>query len=106
MLKKFLEYSINENSTTKSRVLFVESHNGDYGALSFKNVHSGTKVVDIMNNPDDYKPATDDEGDWQLSVLEFDGDINDGFVEFVRDHILDYDQSKHENFYLENEEIG
>jgi hypothetical protein len=74
---------------------------GDYSATEFENEHGGTPVIDIINNPDQYK--SEDEL-WEIDVIEV-GEVDQRFVDFIRNHIEDYDYSKHKTFYLENENV-
>jgi len=108
ILKKYNEYSINENSENKSRIIYVSG--GDYASLQFKDTFEVTKVIDIINNPDNYKSEGQesimhDDPYWELRILDFNGDINEEFVSFIKSTIQTYDDSKHENFWLENETI-
>lgn len=74
---------------------------GDYSAAEFENEHGGTPVIDIINNLDQY--ISEDEL-WDIEVIEV-GEVSPLFVEFIRQHIEDYDFSKCETFYLENENV-
>lgn len=74
----------------------------DYGALEFENEHGGTPVIDIINNPEIFQ--SEDES-WEITIVEV-GEVSPLFVEFIRNEIEDYDDSKHKTFYLENEKIG
>lgn len=79
----------------------------DYGALSFSQEHSGVLVQDIINDLDKYEPSEDDDQYWELSVHEFKGNVEDfdpAFLKWIRDQI-DYDTTKHEYYYFENETI-
>lgn len=79
----------------------------DYAALNFKNAHKGTKVADIIKNQFDYlsTPEQEDNGEfWDLEVYEF-GEIDTEFAKFIRDQYQDYDDSKHQTFYLETEVV-
>jgi hypothetical protein len=74
---------------------------GDYSAIEFENEHGGTPVIDVINNIDQYK--SEDEL-WEIDVIEV-GEVDQRFVDFIRNHIEDYDYSKHKTFYLENENV-
>jgi hypothetical protein len=90
-LRKFNE------SVESTRVLIIGD--GDFCAIDFKKEYSGTKVSDIINNIEKYE-----SDDWELSVRTF-GSVDPKFVNFIRDEIQDYDQSKDKNFYFEYETI-
>ncbi len=81
------------------KVLLVDS-NDDFGATHFENEYGGVKVIDIINNIDEYR----DEDYYDLTVYEF-TDIDPTFVKFIKTYIQDYDDSKNINFYLETDII-
>lgn len=74
---------------------------GDYSANEFENEHGGTPVIDIINNPDQFQS---EEELWEIDVIEV-GEVDPQFVMFIREHIEDYDYSKHKTFYLEYENV-
>lgn len=84
------------------------SSGDDYAALSFEDKFSGTPVSDIIENIDNYQSEEDsedeDEGYWEIEVVEV-GDVDPLFLAFIRENIQDYDDSKHTNFWLEDETI-
>lgn len=87
------------------KVLLVNSGD-DYAANSFENAHAGTKVLDIIANPDLFLPGEEqDEYEyWEFEVKEI-GEVSPEFIEFIRNDIQDHDGKKHTNFYLENETV-
>lgn len=87
------------------RVLKVYS-DGDYGAVEFENQYSGTLVKTIIDNINDYKQDVEEDwdADFLLHVYEF-SDICPEFVKFIKEDIIDYDDSKHTTFYLETETV-
>ena len=87
---------------SKTKVLLV-SGDGDFCANSFEAEYAGTKVKDIIDNPEKY--ASEDE-EWELEVMEFEGPIDPKFVKFIKRNIQDYDQSKTTNFFIEGDVIG
>jgi len=62
----------------------------DYAALSFEIKHGGTPVIDVINNLNEYLPSgeyDDDEnqeGYWELSVEEVEGEVTKSFIDFVK----------------------
>lgn len=94
------------------KILFV-SGEADYDALSFVNKYGDVKASSIIerfeegevfvNDDEDGKPMED----WvfSLKIIEV-GDVDMKFYEFVRQYIQDYDDSKHSNFWLENEIVA
>lgn len=91
-------------NTSKTRVLYVGAGNGDYSMMLFEEKYDGTPVIDIINDIEYYKSTKEDEGSWELKTFEYD-QVDPKFVEFVRDRIQDYDDSKHHGFYLQNETV-
>lgn len=83
---------------------------GDYAALNFQNAYSGVKVSDILVDPSKYEPeekSTDDDDEaeyWELNVHDV-GDVSPEFIDFFRNTVQDYDDSKHHNFWMENETV-
>lgn len=92
----------NEKVNEGTKVLYISGE--DYSMLIFEDKYKGTPVIDIINDLESYKSTPEDEGGWDIKVYEF-GQIDTGFVKFVRDRIQDYEDSKHHGFYLENEII-
>lgn len=80
---------------------------GDYAALSFEETWKGTKVEDIISNQFNYLPTPEQEDNemfWDFEVHEF-GDICPNFAKFIKNNYQDYDDSKHQKFYLETEVV-
>jgi hypothetical protein len=78
----------------------------DYAALHFANKHGGTAVIDIINSIEEYaaKDEEEDDGWWELSVDEVEGEVSKSFIDYVKTKI-DYDDSKHTMWYHETETI-
>lgn len=83
------------------KVLYVSSDD-DYAALEFEDAYRGTAISEIIANP---KAFESDDELWTLEVMEFE-EVDPKFIEFVRNRIQDYDESKHHNFYLETETLS
>ncbi len=73
---------------------------GDYGAMTFD--QSGISVEDA------YKAAKNNAGEWQYNIdgdevyvnsYEF-GEVDQKFIDFIRNNFIDYDQSKACDFYI------
>jgi hypothetical protein len=84
------------------KLLYIHSGD-DYAALTFEQQYGGRKVVDLLKDIDGVKRSVEYK-EVEVDVIEV-GDVDERFVKFLRDHILDYDQSKHNTFYLETETI-
>lgn len=75
----------------------------DYAALDFERYFNGKSVKEIIERFFDNEEEYD--GDFEMKLYEF-GEIDPEFIKFVCSSIQDYDQSKHENFYFENQIIN
>lgn len=88
------------------KVLKVSS-DGDFGAVHFINEHGGKSVDEIIENIDKFLPTDDNDEyeQWNLEVLEFEGVVDAEFLDFVRGDMRSYDDSKHENYWIEGENV-
>ena len=84
---------------------------GDYDACSFEAEDKGQKVSDLIVKVEAGEILTYKSQDGDVEHFDLDarvvevGEIDKRFLDFVRDDVQDYDDSKHTNFYLENEEV-
>ncbi len=81
------------------KILWVRSLNGgDYAAQAFEEKHGFESVLEaeIAAGETHFE---DIEGGWEADVLEF-GDVDDGFIAFIRESVQDEDDSKHSQFYV------
>ena len=92
------EQEINENVQGVTKVLLVTGDD-DLHAVNFEHEHCGTPVQDIIDALEVYE-----SDEWELQVFTF-GRIDPKFVEFIKERIQDYDQSKTTNFYLDTDTI-
>lgn len=97
----------NKKKQNKMKVLHVHG-DGDYAAVHFETEHGGKSVDEIIANPDKFLPTeeNDEYEQWNLEVLEFEGVIDPKFLEFARYDMRSYDDTKHENYYVEGEIVG
>lgn len=88
------------------KVLKVNS-DGDYGAVHFENQHGGKSVDEIIANPDKFLPTEEDDEyeQWNLEVLEFEGNVDAKFLDFIKTDMRSWDDRKHENFWVEGETV-
>lgn len=70
-----------------------------YSALEFERYFSGQSVKSIIERFLDGNEEHD--GDFEMEFYEFEY-IDPEFIDFVRNQIQDYDDSKHSNFYFED----
>jgi hypothetical protein len=82
------------------KVIFIRAEN-DYDALTFEENFKPTP--DIWESFDSNGSVQTKEGEEIFGdALEF-GDVDDKFIEFIKDKIVDYDASKHTNFFVVKE---
>lgn len=76
----------------------------DYSALDFSRAHTGVKVNDIITDIDSYLAP---DGEWELEVVNVpDKTISPELLNFFRNDMMDYDDSKARNFWIEGEIIN
>lgn len=84
------------------KVLFIYGDD-DYSALNFE--QSGMSKEEVykiaMDNGSRFDFETE-EGNFTVKVFEF-GEVDVQFIQFIRSHIEDYDQSKHQTFHVVEE---
>ncbi|MBT9167788.1 MAG: hypothetical protein DDT19_01131 [Syntrophomonadaceae bacterium] len=84
---------------------------GDYDALTFEEKFSGQKISDLIAQVENgkmlaYKDDESDEEATELNTRVYDvGEIDERFLQFVRNEVQDYDDVKHSNFYLETQTL-
>lgn len=89
------------------KILYIIAE-GDYDASKFEMQYHGQLVGDLIKQIEGGIPLMDNDEDYDEPV-EFStkivetGPIDGQFLNFVRGDVQDYDDSKHSNFYLENE---
>lgn len=80
-------------------MIVLEVYGNDYAAVTFEDDLEGDvkKYVDLCNeNGGDYQ---DEEAGIEFQIHEFD-EVDPDFIEWVKNTLLDYDDSKHHNFYV------
>lgn len=92
------------------KILLV-SCDADYGAMTFEQKFAGQKVSDIIIDVEAGKTFEIYDEDPDYGPVELDmrvysfGEVDRKFIEFIKDDVMDYDQSKHQNFYVEGDTI-
>lgn len=82
----------------KKRV-FLYVNGEDYSALIFEENYDKQKFYEEMVRDGVTKRVIETETEYiEVEILEF-GEIDDRFISFIRDRFMDYDYSKHSNFY-------
>jgi hypothetical protein len=73
----------------------------DYAAMIFEDETSEAEkreVFDKVLATDNHQLSDEDSGT-EFQAYEF-GQVDEAFIEFVKNDIVDYDMSKHDNFYI------
>ena len=88
------------------KILWI-SGDDDYAVLDFENSplydQPYSKLFELAwNSPEHTYSYDDGERRFDIEALEF-GDVDDKFVSFVKDRIVDYDVSKNEDFFVVEE---
>lgn len=83
-----------------TKILYIYGDE-DYAAATFEDCGIEPEVVwqEAFDSKKHIKEYDIDGDEFTAEALEFD-DIPEDFIDFVRDTVIDYDQSKHTNFYL------
>lgn len=71
----------------------------DYAALTFEESEKFKQLGEIFKDAQHGEEILLDEEEEIFGMLYDFGEVPDSFVEFVRDHVQDYDDSKHRNFF-------
>ena len=83
------------------RVLYVYGDD-DFGATTFEDEMGVKKAFEII---DENQVLSIEEKGFTVELRTFE-DVDPNFVSFVKSRVMDYDKSKHVNFYVEGEENG
>jgi hypothetical protein len=79
------------------KILYVTGD--DYAAMYVEDDLCVDKAVKMTEENGGKMTIANDEVYAELSILEF-KDVDPAFVDFVKHKIMDYDMSKHENFFV------
>lgn len=76
----------------------------DYSALNFECIVEDRQLT--FEQASELGTFEDDnyEGEITVNLVEF-REVDENFIHFVKTHMMDYDYSKSENFYTEQDEI-
>lgn len=78
------------------RVLYV--FGDDYAALQFEESEATVKGMWEKAYAENNQRFCNDAGTG-FDAYEF-GEVDQKFIDFIQDHVMDYDDSKHANFYI------
>jgi hypothetical protein len=76
---------------------------GDYGVYEFENLSETPEEVAKLIESEDIERLSEikEECDCEFEIVEFSGVIlTEEFEDFIRNNIQDYEDSKHNNFYI------
>jgi hypothetical protein len=93
-LKRFED--VNEGKSDKTKILYVFGDD-DYAVIEWKEL-SKEKQEKAIKKAEGKKMYEFSDGCF-IKILEF-GKIDPKFIDFIRDEIMDYDSSKHQDFFL------
>ena len=95
------------------KVLYVENPYGDYGAVTFEQstltvesvleemaLHDTTEIE--LSVGEDFENYDEEPTGLSFELFEF-KEVDPEFIDFIRNYIQDYDDSKHRNFYIVEE---
>ena len=79
----------------------LQVYGDDYSALEFRREHNETTVREVIDDIGSYGSE-----EWQLKIIEIpDESVSQEFLDFIRNEIQDYDDSKSNTFWMEDEII-
>jgi hypothetical protein len=86
----------------------VDGH--DYAAVTFENIFKGSTGKELIDKVESGETLAgteyDEEFEFNVRVVEVPEEtISDELLDFIKKDVVDYDDSKHSNFYLETETI-
>lgn len=82
------------------KILYIFGDN-DYTALEFENLPLGRRGDIISKAKEDINELIEWDCGCYVKVMEF-NNVDESFIDFIKNEIQDYDDSKHKNFYVLN----
>jgi hypothetical protein len=79
------------------KILFVTGD--EYSAMQINDEIGIAKAYEMTKENGGKLTIDDDETYAELSIIEF-GEVDPKFVEFINDKMIDYDSSKHTDFFV------
>ncbi len=80
-----------------TKILFVSGD--DYAAWEFeKSLYDFKEIWEKARKDPNNKYIIDDY--YEIEALEFEDEIDEEFIKFIRNRVQDYDTMKHQNFYI------
>lgn len=79
------------------KILFITGD--DYSAMGVEQEIGIEKAAKMTIDNGGSLTINDDELYAELSILEF-KEVDEKFIEFIKDKIMDYDDAKHTDFYV------
>ena len=79
--------------------VFLYATGSDFSAMDFEKYDQAQEIYEEMIQADvNEKVFESDDYYFEVKILEF-GVIDDKFIDFIRDEIMDYDQAKASDFF-------
>ncbi|ALS22154.1 hypothetical protein [Paenibacillus naphthalenovorans] len=86
-----------------NKSVFLYVYGGDFSAQDFEQKFNPDEFYEAMLIEDvKYKVIEDDESYIEVKIKEYDGDISDEAIEFIKNLLCDDDDLKHSNLYKVN----
>lgn len=81
------------------RWVFLHVNGGDYSALSFEENYDPQEFYEVMIKENKTQTMVETSEFYaDVKIEEFE-DIDDNFIAFIRNYIMDYDRSKDNDFF-------
>lgn len=81
------------------RVFLYATGDGDFPAMTFEQDYNCQNFYEEMVKENVTKKIIDTDEDYiVVKILEFDA-VDEQFITFIRNEIMDYDHSKHSDFF-------
>lgn len=88
------------------KILLIKTES-DYEAVDFENVYYGQDVTELIEKLDNGEELVGEAGVLPAEIYYVpEKELSRELVTFIRNHIQDYEHSKHTNFYLEGTKVG
>lgn len=85
---------------SETKVLWIYGED-EYHALDFDHSdHTVQDIVELVEDSDEDRIMIETEDSYYYAELYVFEKIDPGFIEFINNNVVDYDMSKHENFYI------
>lgn len=84
------------------KIIFIRCVD-DYDALEFSKEFKKTEYLRLWEEMKKYEIIRGRNQDYEGEALEFSSPIPKEFIDFIRNELIDYDMSKHQDFFIVEE---